>query len=364
MKRVNNYFYRIVDEIAFSCDLKRRVEKNNRRGSRFEHAALLKEEKALIKKVWGEWGGNYDVFGFYKLFCGSFNPYYVPNDYYDWAEHVLNLRWSAYFLQHKCNLKYFIPKQNRASVILQKIDGHFVSEDNKEISKEEAKIILLSTPVFLAKVARGTGGGKGVRKIDWDKIKDKEALVEELLKPIDMEFEAVLQQSQFMSRFNPDSVNTMRLVTLNINGRCSVLSTFLRMGAKGSFVDNLSGGNGILVGVAQDGSLYDFGITKKYEKQSISPGGVRFNGIKIPGFDKIKETVMSFHKSIPYANLIGWDIALDKDNNVIVIEINLDSAEIEAHQVFNGPVFGDRLDEVKDYIVARTPYLKHQMMLY
>lgn len=364
MKGFKRKIYACIDAFAYRIDLKRRADKSNYRGSRFAGVTLTKDEESQVRKVWDKWGGNYGVFRFYKRFCGSFSPFFVPNDYYDFAEHVFNLRWAAFFLQHKCNLKLFIPQKNRVRVILQKIDGHYLREDNTEISESEAKMILLSEPVFMAKVARGSGGGKGVKRVDWKQIDDKDEYVCGLLQPIDMEFESVLHQSDFMAQFNSDSVNTLRLVTLNINGRCSVLSTFLRMGAKGSFVDNLSGGKGVLVGVKQDGSLHDFGITKRYEKRFHSPSGVCFKGIVVPDFERIKETVMSLHKRIPYANLIGWDIALDSSNTVIVIEVNLDSAEIEAHQVFNGPVFGERLDEVMEYVRERTPLIRHQMITY
>ena len=62
--------------------------------------------------------------------------------------------------------------------------------------------------------------------------------------------------------------------------------------------------------------------------------------------------------------MIGWDVTIDKEGNPIVIEVNLDRALIEAHQVFNGPVFGDRLAEVKEYIENRKPTLRYDMMIY
>lgn len=362
--RIKRNFYKSVDRFAYRCDLKRRASVANRRSSKLEQSPLTKEEKEAVRQIWGDYSGKYTAFGFYKSFCGRFDAEYVPDDYYDFAEHVLNLRWSAYFLQHKCNLKYFIPSENRAKVIVQKIDGHYVDENNHELSEKEAINILLQTPEFIAKVARGTGGGKGVRKVVWNQVANQEALIKELTTPIDMEFEAVIHQNPCMAQFNPDSVNTLRLVTLNINGTCSVLSTFIRMGAIGSFVDNLSGGNGILVGVKQDGSLHDFGITKKYQKRAESFTGIKFSETKIPNFESIKNTIIGFHKTIPYANLIGWDITIDDKGHVVVIELNLDSALIEAHQIFNGPVFGNRLKEVMEYINKRKSLLKHQMMTY
>lgn len=364
LKRYRAHAYAYIDKIAFKFDLKRRAEKSNDRGSHFGGVPLTKEEIAQIKEIWGDWGGNYDSYRFYKMFNGKFDPCIVPDDYYDFAEHVFNLRWSAFFLQHKCHLKYILPKQNRAEVILQKIDGHIVLEDNTEISKQEAIELLKKHPVFVAKIARGTGGGKGVQKVVLDDIKDKDAFLDELLSPIDVEIEKVVKQNDFFSQFNHDSVNTIRFVTLNINRKCTVLSAFLRIGAKGSFVDNLSGGHGVLVGINNEGYLNDFGVDKNFNKLYQAPTGIALKGMRIPEYEKIKQQTIGFHKKIPFANLIGWDVAFDCDLNPIIIEINLDSAVIEAHQVFNGPVFGDRIDEVRQYIDERIPLLRHQMITY
>jgi hypothetical protein len=364
MKKLNQLFYSVIDTIAFKCDLRRRAEKANRRGARYGSMPLTKEEKFKIETIWGKWGGNYDVFGFYKKFCGFFDPNFVPDDYYDFAEHVLNLRWSAYFLQHKCNLKYILPKQNRAEVIVQKIDGHYVLEDNTEISKKDAINILKKENAFIAKIARGTGGGRGVRKIIMDDIQNKDEFLNELLSPIDMEFERIISQNDFFAQFNPDSVNTMRMVTLNINEKCTVLSAFLRMGSKGSFVDNFCSGVGVLAGINYEGYLNEFGIDKNFDKVFKAPTGLEFKGVCIPNYDSVKQQIIDFHRKIPFANLIGWDVTLDKDSNPIVIEVNLDSAHLALHQAFNGPIFGERLNEVMEYINTRTPLLHHQMMTY
>ena len=368
MNRIRNHFrkqfYQKLNYFTYCYDLKRRSEFVNERGSIHGYAELTAKEKQEINKVWGGYGGKYHAFGFYKQMCGTFNPYYVPDDYYDYAEKVLNLRWAAYFLQHKCNLKYIIPSKNRAKVIVQKIDGHFVLEDNTEISKDAAIIRLKEHPCFMRKVARGTGGGKGVQKVSLENIEDESSLFEELLQGNDIEFEEVIQQNDFLAQFNPDSVNTFRFLTLNINQKCTLLSVFLRMGAKGSFVDNLSGGSGVLVGVNSEGYINSFGIDKNFNKMYHSPTGLEFKGIKVPSFDTLSQQIIEFQKKIPFANLIGWDITLDIEGNPIVVEVNLDKAIIEAHQVFNGPVFGDRLSEVKEYIENRKPTLRHQMIFY
>ena len=354
--------YSIIDRYAYKFDLRRRREHANNRILNKHRIGLSSLEKKQFENNWHGW--SLISYEFYKAFGLGFNPQIVPNDYYDFAEHVLNLRWSAFFLQHKCNLKYIIPEKNRPKTILQKIDGHYVFEDNTEISVLEAKDILKSHDTFICKVAIGSGGGKGVQKVCWNKETNPEQLFRSLMNPEDLIFQEVLMQSDFMSSFNPDSVNTFRLLTLNINGRCTVLSSFVRMGAKGSFVDNLSSGGGALVGVDKDGNIHEFGIKKDYSKVFEAPSGLPFKGMVVPEWSNIKEKIIEFHQHIPHANLIGWDIAIDKDGEPVVIEINLDSAEIEAHQIFNGPVFGDRFDEVRQYIENKKPLLRHAMITY
>ena len=120
----------------------------------------------------------------------------------------------------------------------------------------------------------------------------------------------------------------------------------------------------MLVGIKQDGSFHDFGIRKSYEKVYESPTGLVFKGMKVPNWEEIKQTVMAFHQHIPYANLISWDITLDQDGNIVVVEVNLDSGELEIYQLYNGPIFGDRLDEVRAYVESRKPSLRHAMITY
>lgn len=354
--------FAIFDRFAYRLyGIRRKNHANGRVAKRSQLVELSREEKASFKSVWGDCSPLSHEF--YKGFGLPFDVHYVPNDYYDFAEHVLNLRWGAMFLQHKSNLKFIVPVSHRPNTFLHKIDGRYYLDDNTEISLDEAKCILKEKESFIRKIALGSGGGHGVIRVSWDTVTDPDGLLEKLLKPADLVFQDIIQQSSFLESFNPDSVNTFRLLTLNLNGRCTLLSSFFRMGAKGSRVDNLCAG-GILVGISQEGALYDYGVTKDYLKYSESPTGKEFQGVIIPHWNRIKQEVLDLHRQIPYAHLIGWDITMNQDNQVIVIEINLDGAEIEAHQVFNGPVFGDRFDEIREYINEKKPKLRHAMITF
>ena len=355
-----------ADNFINSLDLRSRADRAN---DRIQDKSLLtklsKDELSHCKSYWNDSfsKGKLRAFEFYKTFAGTVTPYYIPNDYYQWAEHVLNLRWGAFFLQHKCCLKYFIPKENRPITILQKIDGHIVDEENQEYDIVWAKNLLKNEKTFVRKIARGTGGGRGVKKVTISNTTSEEE-VDEILAPTDIIIQKIIEQNSFMSELNKDSINTIRMLTLNINNNCSCLSCFIRIGAKGSFVDNLSTGGGIFVGVDQNGKISKYGYDKFFKQTECAPSGKKLSGLEINGFDRIKDTIISFHRRIPFANLIAWDIAINKDGVPIIIEINLDSGEIECHQIFNGPVFGERTQEVMDYIKMKEPSIKHAIITY
>ena len=353
---------RLIAPLAFKVDAKRRLENANDRMVARPRASLTSAERRQFES---EWKGYSPLsHEFYKAFGLPFDARMVPNDYYDLAEHVLNLRWAAFFLQNKCNLQYFIPQEHRPKTILRRIDGHFVDVHDEEMSLGEAKEMLRSRDSFILKVSRGTGGGRGVQKIHTQDLVNDEALWNELLKGDDLIAQEVLRQHPFMSRFNPDSVNTCRLITLNLNGKCTLLGAVLRMGAVGSHVDNMTSGGGVLIGVTQEGHIHEFGVEKDYTKAYRSPAGVVFAGLCVPEWERMKETVLGFHRRLPFVNLIGWDVALDETGMPVIVEINLDSAEIEAVQIFSGPIFGDRLDEVRQYISEKLPRLKHAIITY
>lgn len=315
-------------------------------------SALTPQERERIR-VSGLGGtrGRMQCFAFYKAFTGRFDSRFIPNDVYASIEGAMNeLRYSP-FVQHKCNLRYFVDPEHRPPTLLYRQGGEWYDAADREIDSVRAVETLAEQTEFVVKIACGSGGGKGVAKVTLTDVPDRRAYLTELLAGYgsDLIVQQVVRQHPSLARFSEGSVNTIRLLSLRLNGKCTVLSSFLRMGASGSFVDNLANG-GVLVGIRDDGTLREWGITKAYRKVDRSPSGVLFRGEAIEEFARIRSFAEEGHGAFPHCRLIGWDITLDERRRPVVIEINLDSAEIEAHQIFNGPVFGERTGEVIDYV--------------
>ena len=227
---------------------------------------LTKQELETLKLYWGEKilsNSRIINYEFYKAF-DIFDPALIPNDFYAEAEYILNpLRYSL-FSQHKCLLKYFIPKENRPETILQNINGHYLDCNDNIIDRKEALAILKKHLPFMIKIAVNSGAGRGIEKIE------NASDVDNLFNTYNKDFicQKVLVEHSTLSRFNPGCVNTIRVLSLNINNKCDILSSFVRVGGLGSIVDNLhsSKGTGVLFGIKENGCIHTFGIDKDYNK--------------------------------------------------------------------------------------------------
>lgn len=138
-------------------------------------------------------------------------------------------------------------------------------------------------------------------------------------KNMDIIFEEQIIQSHTLSKFNTDTVNTIRVMTFNGN----IISAAVRFGGKGSFVDNTAKG-GVAVSLDIDtGYLGEYGMREydenKYYEHPDSK--LEFKNTFVPEWNEVKELVLRTCKYLPYYKSVGFDIATT-DNGPIIIEIN------------------------------------------
>lgn len=84
---------------------------------------------------------------------------------------------------------------------------------------------------------------------------------------------------------------------------------------------------GICVGIDETGKLIgDTAWTSQtWTQVSHTDTGIAIDGYQIDNFKEIIETACKAHEGIYHFDFIGWDIAVDKDNNVVIIEYNPNS---------------------------------------
>lgn len=198
----------------------------------------------------------------------------------------------------------------------------------------------------IVKPGADSHGGAGVQIL---KTKD----IEELRSVIDMYganciVQKLVEQSDSTARFNETSLNTFRILTLLLNGKVTVLARMLRCGAKDSTVDNVSSG-GMIIDITGTGKLTR-GVSFHQINIEKNSSGIVLRGETIDEISIVCEFAKSLHARIPLCAMVGWDIALDKDNNPVLLESNVMAPDTWVYQMLHGPIFGDRFDEVIDYV--------------
>lgn len=144
-------------------------------------------------------------------------------------------------------------------------------------------------------------------------------LIRSKYKNQDYIFEKQLQQDEVLAQYNPDTVNTIRVLTY----KNKVISAAVRFGGKGDYVDNISKG-GVAVSIDIDyGVLGDYGM-RMYDinKYYCHPDShLEFKGTKVSQWKDIKDVVEKVCQFLPFYNSVGFDVATTEEGPVI-IEIN------------------------------------------
>lgn len=157
--------------------------------------------------------------------------------------------------------------------------------------------------------------GEGIEKIIlkhscykiYKELKSKEyGLVEEYIK-----------QHKELSEFEPLSVNTIRISTINDNG-CNIIYAGLRLG-NGLVVDNFHAGGviasiNIETGIVVTRAINLDGVKRRCHPTSKKP----IKGFKIPYWDRIIGLINEVYDIVPNVGYVAWDIAITPKGPIIV----------------------------------------------
>lgn len=185
------------------------------------------------------------------------------------------------------------------------IDRDFWSLDD---GKEALESILKKHKELIVKPIDGIGGK------DVYKIKSKDINVSEFLeeaKRDNLFLEEVVVQHKDMARLSKTSCNTIRIMTLNIEGNSEIFMAVARIGNGINDVDNFHQG-GVAVKVDIDtGKLVGNAFTKNCEEYEYHPKSkIKFDGYQLPNWDIVKSVVLEAAKVSNDIKVVGWDVAI------------------------------------------------------
>lgn len=167
-------------------------------------------------------------------------------------------------------------------------------------------------------------GGKGVEKLTLVPDTDVAALRARLLEEGRVLAEGAIVQHPELARLCPSSVNTLRMVTLLLDGEPRLLYALIRVGSGKSSVDNISSG-GMYTLIGDDGVLHYPAFCDKtsefYEAHPVT--GEPFVGFAVPCYPEAVQMCLQAAKVEPRLGYIGWDVAVTPEGPVLVEANNL-----------------------------------------
>ena len=279
---------------------------------------------------------------------GLYSEKYIPASIYN-SEILYRLNTLRFGLPYADKGFYdtLFPGFNRPRTIIKSVNGCFF-DDKYPITKEKALDICNNLDNAVIKPSLEGHWGVGVELFHSENgyIPELNTSLQDLFLQYKKNFiiQEKFEQHPDLAKLNPTSVNTIRVLSYRSNNEIKILYAVIRIGRKGKVVDNETSG-GIKADIdLQTGRIKGVAFGNPQEKtMPQTDSGVVLDNYLIPKFPSVLEFVKSLHERLPYFNLIGWDISVDKNGNPAMIEWN---RAAELSQVAHGPAFGDYTEEI------------------
>lgn len=169
---------------------------------------------------------------------------------------------------------------------------------------------------FIVKPQIGLGGND-VIKMRRDAIADRRSFFEDLQARRAIVEELIVQEEHWAA-LCPDSVNTIRIMTVVIDGHAEVIFACARVGNGSNITDNFShGGMGVLVD-RERGVLVGNGIDKALNESPVSVTGVTFDGFAVPYWKEIQQMVLEAALVDERIHMVGWDVAITPSGPLLI----------------------------------------------
>ena len=283
-------------------------------------------------------------------------------------EPILNPTKMLGYYSDKNFFEKLLPDEFCPKALLRKIHNHYYDAGYRRLTMDGASFGKLlecfDGRKIIVKPSVGTGSGIGVELFvhgddgHFCHCKTQEPLtyawLEQHLKHDFIMQEAVVQ-SDFMNQFCDTSVNTLRMAVYRSvkDDECHVTASIMRIGGKGSYVDNSHAG-GRFVGISKDGVL-GHEVYDQHGVRQTCFNGVDFAGqtFRVPGWDNIVRFALEVGRNVHHHRLLALDVAIQEDGTPVLLEYNIDGFSMWLFQFTGVPALGEYTDEIMEYCKGR-----------
>ena len=317
---------------------------------------LTRTQEQEIQDYWQGFLGYKIPTDWHRYFyarTGLFSVKYIPTSVYrlELTGRLNQLPWCVPFSDKNLN-DILLPDMKQPHTHLKNRNGYLFVE-NKAVSLEDAVDLCANIGDVIVKPTLSSHGD-GVKKLHVENgiVDEKGTTLKDLLVKYGKNFliQDLVKQHPIMNALNPDSINTIRIVTYRKGREVFVLYAAIRIGREGQAIDNESAG-GISNKINMDGTLckYAYGAPGQ-DKIELTDSGVKLEGYQVPSFEKAIALVKEQHLNLPFQDLLGWDICIDEAGDPVMLEWNTTP---ELSQSAVGPAFGDYTEMVVKDAMSR-----------
>lgn len=308
------------------------LKKNNSNNVPTINSKNVQRREAIMQKTGWTFGRLQIEYIKSKIIAGSnFHDYYMYKLYEYPVEESLkyiteevHLKLQLRYCNYAGDFRYFDDKMLFCETFKNFIGRKYF--ESKGLTLEEFNERVKGWKDIIVKEKRGLGG-HGVTRYSVNNNADNNMQIYDIIKQGDYIIEEKIQQHPDIAKFEPNTVNTIRVMSMNIDGECRILNAVMKFGS-GAAVDNVIEGNGCVAGIdLETGIICTDGINRDGEVQRYHTNSHKqFRGFQVPCWDKLIETVKAASKVIPDMPYIGWDIAVKSNNEIAIIEGNHNQA--------------------------------------
>lgn len=249
-------------------------------------------------------------------------------DYFQFFFENLNSYQRSTYINRTVNNRYYKALNDSSYYHIFNNKHEFLDKYNKFIKRDYCLIddnyegylkFVEKHKVFIAKPDNGLCG-IGVELVDASK-EDLKSLYDRLVANKQNLLEERIIQNKELSKLYPEAINTLRIVTINKNGKITIPFTCIRVGTGGRHVDNFHAG-GVFSRISEEGIITKPALDKENRIFEVHPDtGVRFEGFKIPMYKEVLEQCKQMAAITPEVGYMGWDMAIT-DKGIDVVEAN------------------------------------------
>ena len=359
-QRIKQIYFQTRNRLKFIT-----LKSNKRREIRniYANNSLIKEFRLgndlsnKIKSFWKEFGFKVDTLWqqAYISVNGINDHRYIPEDiFYVFIEPKLNRKDLYHAYVDKNNYDRLFLGITTPRTILRNINGKYYDEHYERVELDAIYDLLKkNSGDYIVKPSLDSSSGRNIIKLQSHSQKiflnGKCTSFESIESIIQRDFliQEFVDQHNLLKSIYPHSLNTFRVVTLRIDNSIHALQAIVKFGDKGNYIDYNTNKGGVTCGVNDCGKLNKFAVDKYYKKYYQHPyTGAAFDNVQIQQFPSVLEFAKKLHQHLLYFDMVSWDLALDKNGAVVLIELNLIYQGISFLQVHNGPLFGDFTEKV------------------